>query len=258
MPRRNYLFFPAGMAEEGVVDDKALDLDGAEYLQNTTDNTLGFTTTHSMMLVVKPTTANNLAAYLHLKADADSKSSIRLFSQSGVPDMRVQLRDEATGNLAQDKTWDSVLADDTWVTIVYTFTGPTSLTFYKNGADEGAADATATNNSTTMADRARKVIVAAQNGGGLPLTGRIHSAAIWSTALSSVEVTAIYNGGAVGAFDLQTDSGDYSSAASLKHWWRHGLDDTDIGKDEVVVGGIDIGDNAVGITSADIVTDSPS
>ena len=52
------------------------------------------------------------------------------------------------------------------------------------------------------------------------------------------------------SLNLAVNSGNYTSSASLTHWWRLGNDINDIGKD--YVGSIDMDQNASGITSADV------
>jgi len=48
--------------------------------------------------------------------------------------------------------------------------------------------------------------------------GKIDEVAIWNSALTASEITAIYNSGTPIALD--SDSGNYSSSADLQGWWR--------------------------------------
>ena len=59
------------------------------------------------------------------------------------------------------------------------------------------------------------------------------------------------------AADLRVDSGDYQSAAGLKHYWRPGQVASAIGLDAVPVGAIDIGQDAQNITFDDVVLEAP-
>jgi hypothetical protein len=77
---------------------------------------------------------------------------------------------------------------------------------------------------------------------------------MWSVALTQAEVTVLQNGSSPQTFDNRYDSGNYASSANLQHYWRHGGDKTDIGRDWGNASTlIDVGDNAVNITSSDIV-----
>lgn len=91
---------------------------------------------------------------------------------------------------------------------------------------------------------------------------RIHSVAVWSVDLDSNNYTAVYNGGDGTNFDLREDSGNYDQSANLQHWWVFGADTstdnamgTDWGNGSNL---INIMDNAANITTADLVSDSPT
>jgi len=87
---------------------------------------------------------------------------------------------------------------------------------------------------------------------------RILYGAFWNVALSAAEITAVFNSGTGGAFDLGNDSGNYSSSANLQHWWRFGHVASDIGGDSgkaTVL--IDMLQDAVNIDATDIVVDAP-
>lgn len=94
------------------------------------------------------------------------------------------------------------------------------------------------------------------------LNGNFYSFAIWNTVLDSNDRTAIYNGGDGTSFNLQVDSGGYDKSANLKHWWCPGAEDssdsamgTDYG---FATNLINIMDDAANITTADLVSDSPT
>jgi len=93
---------------------------------------------------------------------------------------------------------------------------------------------------------------------GYILDGQIASLAIWNVYLSSAEITTIYNSGSI-SVNLAANSGNYSSASSLLHWFQLGKDSTDIGKDYGYAGTLyDLMDVQVDISAADIVSDVPS
>ena len=85
-------------------------------------------------------------------------------------------------------------------------------------------------------------------------SGMLGPVGIWNTVLGDLELGAITSG--TFAYDLSSNSGTYTSSASLQHWWRLGADSADIGKDYVSFGEIDLGINAT-VTGHNIITDSP-
>ncbi len=124
-----------------------------------------------------------------------------------------------------------------------------------NGVDQGAADFDAGGSDGTLTNTARRINFAFGLGGIPRLAGRGASLAIWDTFLGVLEVPAIYNAGDIG-FNLQEDSGNYGSSASLKHWFQIGKKvSPDIGEDSV--GSFDLITNATNVDDADRVADAP-
>ncbi len=142
---------------------------------------------------------------------------------------------DSGGSERKDLTWYDVISDNAWVQVVFTFDGSLGgdpVVFYRDGVDEGIADAIGKDLSLTQDNSvARSVDVgstAAFSGSEFP--GLQFQYAMWSNALTSVEVAAIYNSG-VGGFDLLTNSGNYVSSATLLHWWQLGQNIANIGED---------------------------
>ena len=85
-------------------------------------------------------------------------------------------------------------------------------------------------------------------------SGLLGPIGVWSDVLEAIELGEVASG--TFGFDLATNSGTYTSSASLAHWWRLGADSADIGKDYAPAGDIDVGVNTI-VTGTNIVVDSP-
>lgn len=89
---------------------------------------------------------------------------------------------------------------------------------------------------------------------GLMLGGNL---AVWNSILGATEVTTLFNAGSIN-IDLRVDQGNYTSSATLLHFWPLGKDPSpllgqDLGNGTL----IDLEAGAVGITDADRVADVP-
>jgi len=95
------------------------------------------------------------------------------------------------------------------------------------------------------------------------LSGKLYSVAIWNVALGPEEVNAIFMRGQGSVVDLKQniDMGygvTYRSAPNLKHWWRLGYDQSDIGKDYGYASNlIDMNEDGVLLTVDDLSQKSP-
>lgn len=105
---------------------------------------------------------------------------------------------------------------------------------YSSGSVVGYVDGTQigthSNQTTTNSDAGNHMKIGTYSGStGSPISnyfaGNVDEIGVWSSALSSAEVTEIYASGSV--IDLSSDAGNYTSSANLAHWWRCG--DTDGG-----------------------------
>jgi hypothetical protein len=125
--------------------------------------------------------------------------------------------------------------------------------FWSNNVSKSIT--TGSTNGGTFTDANRRVSIGYDRwNNGNYFNGRIHSVAIWDTDVSAAR-TLIFNNGAA-ELDLLTDTGAYTYSSNLQHWWRLGLDSTDIGKDHGATP-IDVDVNALNISAADIVADYP-
>ncbi len=94
----------------------------------------------------------------------------------------------------------------------------------------------------------------------VPLTtwsGLMGPVAIWNTEVTNQELATVVSGSF--GIDLTTNSGIYTSSASLVHWWRPGADSADIGNDyTVTASAINVGDDATITGTDEIVVGSPT
>ena len=168
---------------------------------------------------------------------------------------RVRLTDTG-GSVLKDYRWDNLLTQDAWNHLVVTWQGNATLKLYLNGTLT-AETSKPTDNSAAMDDQIRDHAVGATIAGASHSDAIFYETGLFSVVLDQDNVTAIYNDGKAG-FDLQSDSGNYNQSSALEHYWKHGDDPDDIGKDYGVDPNlVDIGDNASNITAADIVTEYP-
>lgn len=248
--RRRFILFtsPTPAASESHL--KSIDFNGVdEIMENTTENTIGIANAWSLMMWCKPTdttfTVDAPIFVLDNATDLSVMSTSHIGSAAGDPFEVVLFG--STGTLFKDYLYNNLLVGAVWQQIVLTWNG-TTLQLYKN-ASTVAPTSTPTNNAGTMTDTGRRVHI----GDVGFWKGRMHSIALWSTALTAGNVTSIYNGGNGSAFDLSTVQG-----SSLQHWWKLGKAG-DIGGDSGIGTAINVNANSVNITEADdAVTDSPS
>jgi hypothetical protein len=261
------IFEPAGFPAQTV----SVSLNGTdEWMEGPSANTtVGFSTTFSIMAWVKPAALTSRMGIISLDNDFVTENASRVSvvirgDAANDPFLFLAFDSEGTESQIKNLQYDSLFSVDTWAMVVVTMDTSTQTGIsYLNDGGALTPDAE-TGTSTNQPDGLnRVVIIGAENAnGGNPFNGNIHSVAIWDSVLTSDEITAIYNSGNGDSFDLNADSGNYSSSSDLAHWWRIGHNAGDIGKDDATVpggsGAIDITDSANNITEgADIVTDSP-
>ncbi len=232
----------------------------SEYMRSAA-STIGIADDWTFQVSFKATTTFIGVRNVFTIGELNSANHISLRYRDDAPFVGINIRDSsATIPLTKAYQWNDGPAVGNWQTWTFTWNGTTGdvLTGYLDGAVQ-TPSLINEDNSGTQTDISQKIAFAAGvTANNIMDNVIIHSVAIWNTPLDSSNITAIFNGGNIGGFDLQSDKGNYTQSATLKHWWRLGLDSTDIGKDEVVSGGIDMLAEANNVTSDDIVTDSPS
>ena len=238
---------------DAVADPKALDFATNETLLNSSDNPIGIGNEWSIQINTKPLSATINMFILRIQPVAGNANQIviNLKGSSANDPIGMQIL-RTSGAAFKDYDWNNTFTSGTKVSYVFTWDG-TSLLLYVDGvlteADTKTSDYTASMSATD-----RRVSVGSTMG-SVSYTGTIHSTSIWDVVLTQAEVTALQNGGSPEDFDNGSDSGGYAQSANLQHYWRHGFDASDFGRDYGNASTlIDIGDDALNLTAADIVT----
>ena len=107
------------------------------------------------------------------------------------------------------------LTSTDWHHIVYTKTDVFLGTLYVDGVVEGTHTANYTLKSTDIWTLGQEWD---QSGPSQFFYGYLDDAAVWSTALSSAEVSALYSGG--NGLDARSDGGNYTSSGYLEGYWK--------------------------------------
>jgi len=253
--------FHSGVAgsRSGIFDPFSLDFDNStEALQNNTIQTISIGADWTWVCWFRPSSVTDNGTIFECSNQPGDDDDInRIFFNYVDDEVHARLYN-SSGTIFKHLEFDTVLSLDTWVQLVVTFTSDNPMVLYADGSSV-AVTTTITDSAGTMTSTDRAISIGKRLDDGFPLGGLVHSTALISSALSSSAVTSIYNGGNGRDLDLRYNKDDYAVADDLEHYWRHGLDSSDIGRDYGVAGTlIDVGDNADNITAADIVTESPS
>ncbi len=250
-----------------AADVTSVDLNGTDEHMQSAQQSIGVTSTVSMMIWFKPDALTVRMGLMGLRNTVNSAARIDLTIRG----------DQATNNLlllwfdsegtpAQIKNlqYHDLFSTDTWFMVVATMNAATQAGIvYLNADGALTPDSEAGTSINVPTDVSRSLQVGSETiGGGTYFSGDIHSTAIWSSVLTPAEIVEIYNSGVGGTFDLNADSGNYASSATLEHWHRIGHNTGNIGKDDATspggAGALDLTDAAVNITEAgDITTSSP-
>ena len=179
----------------GLTNTYSLDFDGVDdYVAFSAET---FTGQFTVAFWINGDLATN---YTNIVTNDSGTNNVRVWSTNGVIRMKIDNINSAT---------ITGISDDTWTHCVFTRDGDDLVVGYKNGVQTGAT-------TTTAGDYALTRI--GHSSSSFP--GKIDEVAIWNSALTSSEITAIYNSGTPIALDA--DSGNYSSSADLQGWWRMG------------------------------------
>ena len=245
------------VAAQAYADDKAISFDGNEWLKNKAAGDLLSITNAWSLQCIHNNDFNTLNSYLvSIQSDDSNKNQID-WQHQGVPAtevVRVQIRDSA-GTAFKIYTWDLAINTGTSVNFVITWDG-TNLVFYADGVDQVANITKSTDDSGTMADGLREVAFANLGTSDFgDLGANMHSVAMWDVALTAAQVLAVHNSGSPEDLDLRFSSGNYAQEDNLLHYWRLGLDRSDLGRDWGNASAlVNVDENSTGTTVADIVT----
>ena len=168
---------------------------------------------------VDVTTHSNSDGFISFSGGSQPRLYIYLFTLSGVNYIK-WVYEKSGGSLSISKTLST---DTNWHHYTFIEESDSSRKIYRDGSLQhtDTTDYDPTNSFTTTAIGAYYTTSA-----NYYIEGNIDETSIWNKALSSDEVTAIYNSGT--PIDLSVSAGDYASSGSLVSWWRFGdgvLDD---------------------------------
>ncbi len=139
---------------------------------------------------------------------------------------RVQIAANLPGGFEfKDLEWWDVIPDDEWVQFVFTYDGALGgdpVTLYIDGVDQGVADAIGKDNVGNQDNTLVRTVDIGGTSGGGEWPGINNQIAMWSNALTSAEVTELFNSGS--GINLLSSGGNYVSNATLLHWWQLGRD----------------------------------
>ena len=200
-----------------------LDFDGTtEWTRSQTaaNYAVGIANAWTMMMWMKPmesSFASNRSPWF-IGAAATSQIQLNHNGASANDPWQVILRNSGA-TVFKQYLWNNLInTSQAWQQIVVTWDG-TSLLLYSNGSAV-SPDTLTTDNAGTMVDASRIVSFGGQTAGTQLWLGRLHSAALWATALSSDQVTSLYNNGSGWNYDIRQ-----ASPVQPVHWWLFGSPD---------------------------------
>jgi len=136
--------------------------------------------------------ASGAAMWLFQKFGASGNYGYRAyqFNNGGTQGLWFECSANGTTNTSATVNWTP--STDTWYYLTFVYTASAgSCKFYVNGSQQGA---TQTGLATSIYNNASPFCLGSQNG-AQALNGSMDEAGIWSRALSSTEVTSLYNSG---------------------------------------------------------------
>lgn len=229
--------YPYSDAQRALVNLNGTD----EYLSNQTNQLLGIANAWTISFSFQPLVGVASGDLLQLIQAAGNANQIRIYQDSGA--LRVATWDSA-GTALKDYSFAGLTTSISSAVLVW---NGTTLTGRLNGV--AVTPTQNTNNSGSMTDTARHIVA---GYGGAYFTGRLHSIAIWSEALSANGWVEMWNQGILSTRDLTRNLYAYTQAAALQHWWRFAHNVSDIGKDYGRGTAIDLMTDAANISTADI------
>lgn len=247
----------AAISDVAMIDTKAIDFKSSERLLNSTDQTLGFSSEWSIQLLLNPDNVTAAMMPLEIKqlSPIVNAGMIQVYmggNEANDP-FRVTIRKTTTGvGIIKRYDWHNSYSADTNVYYLFTWNG-TDLVMYIDGVLT-EPDVKGTDSSGAMANADRSVAIGGLvSGASFKMNGQVHSTSIWDVVLGQDAVTSLANSGSPENIDNRYDTGDYSSSVNLVHYWRHGFDASQLGRDYGTGTAIDLTEDSENITAADIV-----
>jgi hypothetical protein len=272
-----------------------------ESMGNSTDQDLSFGVDFSIMITFRRRSdtvgLDDNATLFSIESGSDNENEIFVQSLGTVANdpIAVTLRDEfANNHMVFRYNAPTFFSYDAWHQLILTWDGDNTISSGTTEArlrvfEDGSTSSITQSTTTTlvagrdMVNTDRSITIGNNLAGTQPFSGFIHSIAIWNKDVGG-SANEFYNGGFVTLADLTK----MSYATNLVHWWKPGVDSTDLGKDfgigsrapftgqvQAAKGGghaegaefwnninlaptVDVDVDSVNITSADIDSESPS
>jgi hypothetical protein len=224
-----------------------LDYDGAtENSKNTTNQTIGVSTTWTISVWVKPILQSTTDIYWEIKSSVNNNSRIAVQCVSTDGNLNMIIFTAAAAIIKQ-YIYNNFWGGGQWTNLITTWDG-TTMNVYKNGVLQ-VADTKTTDAGGNMAGGTRSVAFGSSIAGGNFANCRIHSAAIWNTVLAQSDITLIGGG-----FDGARIDARVIQPTNLQHWWLLGYSGS-IGIDRGFAlnlsAPIDVNTNAANMTESD-------
>lgn len=222
-----------------MIDDKALTFDGTVQSMNTlsasgTLYNFNIDNTWSVMITVKPTSVAGTHTYFHLSDvfgdTSDSDNMIEIESIDSTIRFTI-IGSKGWGGKVKLYDYDATITGSQWFQFIGTWDGQV-LNLYKNGIilnpnikiiDDNLVQTSSIDKGLMVGD---SFITQSDE-----FQGNLYSAAIWNTTLIPSEISSIWNSGVASGIDLSVNFSSYQSSVNLQHWYRLGLDATNVGKD---------------------------
>ncbi len=245
------------VAAQAYTDGLALSFDGNEWLKNkAAGDLLSIDNAWSIQCIHNNDLSNQNSYLVSIQNDDSNKGSIRWLANgnSSPETVRCTARNTVGGTI-KDYLWDIDVVVGTSVNYMVTWDG-TDLLFYADGLDQVANVTKSTDNAGTMEDAVREIAFANQGTSDFAdLSANMHSVAMWDVALSAAAILALENGGSHADVDARFAIGNYTSEDNLMHYWRLGLDRSDLGRDWGNAAAlVNVNEDSTATTAADIVT----
>ncbi len=266
---------PQGLGEDQV-QDMSLDFDGSFFMETATnthdsgiDASDGSSYTFSFTTWCKFTGPVDAGRNAIMAVRAGAASALDLaFDANSNTDLTCSLVNAAQ-SVRQFQTWAGVITPNTWHYIVLTWDGTTGT-----GADAGGSHCyvdgvlvdsgnrtASSNNDGSGFDNAstRDIKIGTQVGGTTNFEGPMFSAGIYNSVLTAADVLELYASGDAQAVDPRVNSGNYSSAGTLVHYYRMGIGRSayQFGRDYTLLGNrIVVGDGGA-VFPGDLTVDIP-
>ena len=233
-----------------------------DAFRNSTEQAIGIANAWSVGAWFKPVVPITSSPFLWVLAPTTgnvNRSRINIYHDSSSNRLRVDLAD-TSGSPVEVTAFNNFYTGENgnWVHVLIVWTG-TQFFALKNGVDFGAPDVGSATPSITMADTLRSVGFGNQQvAGNSSIQGNLAQGQIWN---ADVRSAASFLNTNPSSLDLNVDSGAYTFAGNLAHWFRPGHEaDPNLGKDFAEAGitpTIDVGVNKLGLFNSDMQADVP-